>query len=1091
MVIGHSLGEYSALCVAGVLSVSDTLFLIGRRAQLMEENLTSGQYAMLAIGSDLKSVRQLLAVSESAWAKTGIACINAPQITVVSGPVDEVNHLKSRLVAGGSRATLLRVPYGFHSHHVDPILEHFQRIAKGATMSVPTIPIASTLLGEIVEKGQRDVFSASYLARQARECVNFTGALEALQSHARANVQTSWLEIGPDAVCLGLVRRSLDIPLSRLLPTMKAADDNWVTTSSALAALYQAGASINWPQYYKEFKSSVSLLPLPTYAFDEKEFWIPFAERVNTTLLTSQNSKKVQESSTPPAATAFSTTSLQWIEEEKIEGKAMSVTFGSHTSQSSLYEVISGHVVNGLTICSLSIFCDMAKSAAQYVYQKLTKSPKFPIMNIYNVDMTHALVVPKADPQLIVKTAVSYSSTGNVADITFSSTDGAAVTEHGTCKVVFENSTEWFAQLSHTSFLVDTRIQALKDMSVIGKAHRLMKPLVYRLFDDLVAYSKDFQGLEEVWVDPDCRDAVGTVKLPSTTGAGNFLYNPFWIDCTVHLAGFLVNSSLKYPVEIACLSTGFESWRSLEELQADEVYTTYVSMQEKEASNMLSGAAYVYNSRQKLVQVTTGIRFQKMKKLVLNSILRPATTHTDKAVAWRNDVAPVQKTTRPPKLSAPTPAIQSSGSSEDERGEQSTGTNTPASSVGDDRSVSLLDTLLSVVASESGCNISDMESDTTFADLGMDSLMAITIIATFQKDTGVELPATFFLEHTTVAEGKEALAHIPQAESTGKPFEESRNRLEAFPTFSATSEVPTVTQSYEPGSILVGEQAPSPASLVSPSAGPTESVKPSKAILLHGSPSSTGPKLFLFPDGSGSPSRYIQLPALGDNINVYGLESPYLKAPTNYTCSVKAMCDSFLAALKDGKPTSPYLLGGFSLGAIYAYEISCMLLKDQEHVDGLFIIDVAVPDSYGDTLVTTQEEILEAGLLPPSGRWTTAQKEHFARTIGAMTAYSPTSCSPDERPKKTVLISSKTPLGSGKHSKLARWANGNESVSRGWEELVGPVELRQVDADHFSMFKHPAVSYIWSFALLKLDANTIWQIKTLRDIWAEQLWGIV
>ena len=92
--------------------------------------------------------------------------------------------------------------------------------------------------------------------------------------------------------------------------------------------------------------------------------------------------------------------------------------------------------------------------------------------------------------------------------------------------------------------------------------------------------------------------------------------------------------------------------------------------------------------------------------------------------------------------------------------------------------------------------------------------------------------------------------------------------------------------------------------------------------------------------------------------------------------------------------------------------------------------------------MTTQEDILEAGLLPPSGRLTTAQKENFARTIAAMTAHSPTSRSSDERPKKTVLISSTTPLASGRHSELARWAKGNESISRGWKELVGPVELR-------------------------------------------------
>ena len=502
--------------------------------------------------------------------------------------------------------------------------------------------------------------------------------------------------------------------------------------------------------------------------------------------------------------------------------------------------------------------------------------------------------------------------------------------------------------------------------------------MVYRLFSNLVTYSENYQGLEEVWTDPECRDAVGTVKLPRTTGAGNFLYNPFWIDCAIHLAGFLVNSSLKYPEDIACLSTGFESWRSLEELQADEIYTTYVSMQEDETPNMLSGTAYVYNSRHKLVQVTTGIRFQKMKKLVFNSILRPASSHTDRAVAWRNEAGPMRKITRASISRAPTPAAQSSGCSEDERGEQSTGNTTPASSVDDDERVTLLDTFLSVVASEIGCSVSDMEPDTSFADLGMDSLMAITIIATFQKDTGVELPATFFLEHITVTEAKEALPRNTSAESIGKPFEEPRAQLEALPTFGATLEVPTVTRSFEPVSTSVDEQAPSSTSLVPPHARPTESVKPSKAVLLHGSPSSMG---------------------------------------------------------------------------------------------SLFIIDMAVPKSCDDAIVTTPEQLLEAGFLPPppsGGRLTPAQKEHLACTVRAMTAYSPAPCSPDKRPKKTVLVSSRTPLASGRDSELARWAKGNDSISRGWEELVGSVvEVHQVDTDHSSLFKFPASScHYLSTALL-------------------------
>ena len=937
------------------------------------------------------------------------------------------------------------------------------------------MPIASTLLGKIIEKGQREVFSADYLIRQARERVDFMGALQAVQSNAGAATRASWVEVGPDTVCLGLVRRCLDIPESRLLlPTIKAADNNWLTMSSTLAALYQFGASVNWPQYHKEFKSSVTLLPLPTYAFDEKDFWTPFVERATSLVPSQDPTMAIQQSSKPPAAPAFSTTSLQWIEEEQLEEKAISVTFASRASDPSLYEAISGHVVNGMTVCSLSVFCDMAKSAARYAYQKLTKSTKTPIMDIHDMDMIHALVITGPDPGLIVRTKVSHSSTSDVAEITFSSIDGATSTEHGTCKVTYEDSTNWFSQLSHTSFLVKTRIQALKDMSIAGKSHRLMKAVIYKLFDNLVSYSESYQGLDEVWVDPECRDAVGTVKLPSITKSGNFLYNPFWIDSAIHLAGFLVNSSLKYPEDIACLSTGFDSWRLMDELQADEVYTTYVGMEELETPNMLSGAAYVYNSHQKLVQVTTGIRFQKMKKVVLETILRPAASNTNKAITHHSDVPPAQKRLKNAISSASTPATQSSRSSDDGRGEQSTGTNTPASSIGDDKPVDLLETLLPVVATEIGCSVSDMEPDTAFADLGMDSLMAITIIATFQKDTGIELPATFFLDHMTVAEAKEALSHNSPAESTDKLIEEPKAPIEPLPAIVPTLELSTVAPSFESLPKSMDELSKPSASLVSPPEERTASVKPSKATLLHGSPSSTGPKLFLFPDGSGSPSRYIQLPSLGGDVNVYGLESPFLKAPAEYTCSLKDICNSFLAALKTVQPTGPYLFGGFSFGAIYAYEVSNMLLKSKEDVDGLFIIDMAVPRAYNGATVPAHEQIVEAGLLPSFGRLTPAHKEYVARTIKAMTKYSPTQCSPDNRPKRTILISSTTPLASGKDLELARWAKGSDSASRGWEELVGPVELHQINTDHFSLFKHPAVSYIHvSPPALGADVNII------------------
>lgn len=1073
VVTGHSLGEYSALCVAGVLSVSDTLFLVGQRAQLMEDRLTAGEYSMLAISKDFESVCQLLeSESGTAWSNTGIACINAPQVTVVSGPVKEIDNLKAKLEEGGSRGTVLRVPYGFHSRHIEPILGDFGTIASGVIFSAPTTPIASTLLGEIIPIGKNGIFSSSYLTRQTRELVNFVGAMEACKSAGISKPQTHWVEVGPEPVCTGLVRRTLEVPTTRLVSTMKPKEDNWITISSTLAALYRSGASINWPQYYKEFKSSLRLVALPTYAFDVKDFWTPYLEH---TPISTVSDKALQKGSNTPAVPSFSTTSLQWIEEETHEGENISVTFASHTSEPSLYKAIQGHVVNGLAVCSLSIFCDMAKSAAQYAYQKLKPAKKTPAMSMFNIDMTRALVVSELDPGLIVMTTVSYSSTGDNAVIIFQSTSLGVSTEHGSCEVVFEDSSAWFSQQSQTMFLVDVRIQSLKDMSTTGKAHMLFKPVIYKLFDNLVTYGKYYQGLEEVWIDAECRDAVGTVKLPNTTGSGNFLYNPFWIDAAIHLAGFLLNGGLKYPEDIACLSTGFESWRIMKELEPDSTYTTYVSMQETETPNTLSGSAYVYDSDHKLVQVTTGIKFMKLKKLILNSVLRPGAPSSmgvkpNKATVQPNGLASIPKISKPSDTGSATPETQLSDDSSDEKGNSSGGTVTQASSVNGGGGADLLDAFLLIVATESGYNVEDMEEGTTFADMGMDSLMGITIIATVERDTGVELPATFLLDNPSVGDAKAALVGDKYSEPVSEPMAEAEKPRETTPPVLVTpvSQEPTQQHVCEveqkiptprPSNLAVAE----PITTSPKTEEFTETIKlgrESKAILLQGSPSSTGSKLFLLPDGSGSPYQYIQLPALGVDVNVYGLESPFLKAPTEYTCGFEAICDSFVAAIKAAQPTGSYILGGFSLGAIYAYEVAQKLLRKNEQVDSLLLIDMAVPSTIDTGLSPTLEQLKEDGIIPSTGRQTKAQKDHIVSTIRAMSSHRLSPCPSSQQPKTTVLISSTTGLAAGKQSELAKWVQGSStSSSRGWEEMVGPVERHEIDAEHFSMFRLPAVSF--------------------------------
>jgi iterative type I PKS product template protein len=1057
LVIGHSLGEYSALCVAGVLSVSDTFHLVGRRAQLMEQKLTANEYSMLAVHESLESTLRLLATDGHALDHTEVACVNAPQITVVSGPAGEIKHLQSALQMQGSKSTILRTSYGFHSRHIHPVLEDLGRIAQSIHFSPPKIPVISTLLGRIVEAGEGDVFSSSYLVRQARERVQFSGALQAYKEHSLAKMQAFWLEVGPEPTCIGLARKSLDASSNRFLCTAKSTEDNWASASQALAALWQSGASVDWPQYYKPFSNTVQLLKIPTYAFDEKSYWKPYVQRSSSNPQHSVELKNNASIASKTSSPAFQTTSLQWIENEVLDGDSISVTFASRTSDTDLYDAIQGHTVNGVAIVSMSMFGDMAKSAARYAYEKLHPAQQPPNMTIEDLDMTHALVVQLPNPDQVVHTSISYTR-GSASFVTFSSsTKGDAQKDHGSLRLVFEDTSNWFSQQNQMSFLVNARIHSLKELATKGDAHHLLKPIIYRLFSNLVSYGSHYKAMEEAWVDRQCRDAASTIRLSSSTGNGRFLYNPFWSDGAVHLGGFLLNAGLTDDEDSVSLCTGLGCWRSLHDLRGGETYTTYAAIEESSTPHMLTGSAYVFDSEQKLVQVATGMRFHKMKRITLGAILGtpqatavPAAQPLTKPSQWLGNTLTI------PNLGVLTPASTIGGDDFD-RGDYigNTTFQTQSTSQTDDN----MKTFLSIVTSECGCSEAELDQNTLFADIGVDSLMAITIFATFRKQTGIELPVTFFLDHESIAEARAALSGpSPGCSSPTSSESELDEPFTDDPEVKEPNVVIAVTQDDSEGLGVEIDAQEEAELLPGPKEEPVKIAKPSQVVLLNGNPSSKGRKLFLLPDGSGSPGGFIQLPPLDASLNTYAVQSPFSKCPAEYTCTMEEICGSFLEAIKTVQSEGPYMIGGYSFGALYAYEVTRMLCERGEQVHGLFIIDMAVPNHTNTHVDITQQSLTDAGLAPMMGMMTAASKEHQLNTIRAMFPYVPTPCISPTQPRKTVLIFTKDGLTSGKQCELALWAQGNSSPTRGWETLInGPLVRKDVGGTHFALLRYPAV----------------------------------
>lgn len=954
-VIGHSLGEYAALCVAGVLSVSDTLFLVGNRASLMEENLTPNSYSMLASSVEEQALVQLF--FDLGLDSCSIACVNAPTITVSSGTLRDINRLEQHLKNQGQKTTMLRVPYGFHSRQIEPILEKLQRCAEGVVFSKPQIQVVSTLTGQ-VEKST-GTFSPEYIARQARGKVNFSKALESCRASGISGEGSLWFEIGPDPVCLGLARKTIDIPAANALPLLRSGDDNWRTISHTLKRVYQSGNPVNWHDFHKPFKGCLTLLSLPSYAFDTRDFWTPYTKPAPIVEVA-----EVTPTETVRKIPGFPTNSLQRVEEENIDGESISVVFTSLVSDSHLYETIRGHEVNGRLICPLGVFHDMALTAANYIYHTLHEEAGLPCMSVRGIELSQALIVNAASLDTIIRVSSSHHIAGNIVNIQFHSKKDDTLTFHGKCEVLFNKDVAMSVGASQT-FLLKSRVSSLQGQATLGTAHRLLKPVVYQLFSGVVAYSSSYHTLQEVILDAGCNDAVATVKLPDVSNFGQHQLSPYWADACVQLAGFVLNSGLRYSHEYANLCTGFESWQPIVNLSAEKTYTVYVCMQDLPNSHTVTGDCFIF-CEDELVQATLGIKFLRIKKSALSAILGGAGPSKPQAMVQRSQSNAKQINTgistpgkyndtksqiyEMPRRLGPLVTIPSNTAPSQMSKRATTSPSTETD---------MLTSVLAIAATESGCSLEEMGNDTRYVDLGIDSVMAISILAEINRQLNLDLPAAFFLENETIGESRVALQKLINPgnaeispESTVNRESESRSSpaqyREMSPVLFSPGPYDTSPSSFTPTpTSILGDEGANKLTTgkyyLTPAPAPKSKLL-GKAIQYQGSRSGNMAKLFFMADETGSTFGYIQLPQLGPSLGVYGIEVPLT---SDIDIDFYSLVDVYLSTLLSEQPDGPYILSGISAGAVIAFEVVRRLLEAGHDVLGLILIDCASPKAPG------------------------------------------------------------------------------------------------------------------------------------------------
>jgi acyl transferase domain-containing protein len=258
-VIGHSVGEIVAACVAGMLDLEGAIRFVVARGRLMGQLPRGGK--MLAIDATPEQVREWLQGKE---AEASIAAVNGPHSVVVSGSAAAVDQVAGLVVAAGRRAKELEVSHAFHSPLMDPILQELRSVAASLRISAPKIPVVSNLTGDLLT----DDIGPDYWTSHVRLPVLFHRGMCNVMDTGSAVL----IEVGPHPALTPLISAAFDTSKARCVPTLMRDQQDVAHMLEALAALYVRGVVINTDRLFSD--PACRRAPLPLYPFRRDRHWI-------------------------------------------------------------------------------------------------------------------------------------------------------------------------------------------------------------------------------------------------------------------------------------------------------------------------------------------------------------------------------------------------------------------------------------------------------------------------------------------------------------------------------------------------------------------------------------------------------------------------------------------------------------------------------------------------------------------------------------------------------------------------------------------------------------------------------------------------
>ncbi|KXH59623.1 beta-ketoacyl synthase [Colletotrichum salicis] len=706
VVVGHSFGQFTALCISGALSLSDALKLVAGRASLVEKHWGSEPGSMLALHTDREQVFHLLERVEG----LEVACFNGPRSYVVVGSAQAIRNAEDLIahdenLRGSIRGQTLDVTHGFHSKFTEPLLHHLLKISQRLSWKTPTIRL------EICSDKQSDYMPDPQLVVElTRGPVYFHHAIERL---ADRYPNATWLEAGRGTSVTQLVRACVQSPdhHSFMAPplTSSSAQDSLVNIT---INLWNRGHSVQYWPFHRLQRRQYQSLSLPPYQFLKTRHWLPY---IGSRDCPGVSARPHMYSPEPEEFLSF------------IKGDCSTESYFMISARSQRFQsLVKGHIMCEHASMPASAYIEVVSRAALNL-QNLDVANWTPVVEDLTMKAPVVLKLDEDPPDILLtlrRLGTSSQSWSFSITVEYSQRNDYVRTRKqettsGIVHLIKRKDDKVSREFRRFNSLIGghrwQQIMEHPDAEAMQGKH------IYRAFTGIVEYSNAFKGVKAIATLGN--EAAGLVRISPDSHAPpdqRIVETPM-IDSFLQFGGFLVN----YFGSMACPDSLFVC-HQIQNLQLGPAFSPesnewlVLAEMTPEDDETVSVDVYVSEAQtKKTVLVALGMIFTKISRTSLTRILRGSSKD-------------------PNSMSSPTTRDQKTSYRPEDVAEKAKSGNSSSE-------FSKREEILRIAASIADIPIKGLSGQESLLDIGIDSLGATEMIGDIASMLKVTIDLSAFL----------------------------------------------------------------------------------------------------------------------------------------------------------------------------------------------------------------------------------------------------------------------------------------------------------------------------------------------------------